>query len=51
MGTEEYETTPAELKKAIQLADKDKVVYIEDEEKAVVIVELSKEQAKKLRGS
>lgn len=44
----EYETTIGEVKKALELADKDKKIIIEDKRKVTVICEFTKEQAKEL---
>jgi len=44
----EYETTIGEVKQALELADKDKKLIIEDKRKVTVICEFTKEQTKEL---
>ena len=44
----EYKTTIREVKKALELADKDKKIIIEHKRKVTIICEFTKEQTKEL---
>ena len=45
----EYETNIEEVKKALELADEDKKIIIEDENRMFIACELSRDQVKKLK--
>ncbi len=46
---ETYQTDIEEVEKALSLADDNRKIIIENKDKAVVIVELSKEQTEELK--